>query len=267
MGEIVRAFILGVVQGVAEFLPISSSGHLVIAQEILGGHGFDLAFDVLLHVGTLVAVIVYFWRDYLEMALGVLGRGEDVARQRRLVGLLIVATGVTGAIGLAGNDFFESLFESPAWVGVFLLVTATFLTIAERLSSKAGHDAASMSWVRAALIGAAQGMAIAPGISRSGATIAGGLGVGLDREQAARFSFLLSGPIILLAAAKTAFDLVQTPEPLPGAVALVVGFVTAAVTGYAAIAGLLAYLRKRSLYVFALYTAAAGVAVIVWQAL
>jgi undecaprenyl-diphosphatase len=148
---------------------------------------------------------------------------------------------------------------------VFLLVTSALLAVAEALGRKRLHQASAMSWRQALLVGAAQAAAIAPGISRSGATIAAGLGAGLDREKAARFSFLLSIPIILAATGMSFLDVASGSVDFPSAGVALAGFVAAAVTGYLAIAGLLAYRRSRSLYVFSVYTAALGTAVILWR--
>lgn len=263
--DLLQAFVLGVVQGAAEFLPVSSSGHLVVVPAILGWDKPLLSFDVLLHLATLVAVVTYFRHDLWVMIRAVFSKDPALSGERRLAWLIVVATIPTGLIGLAFNDFFESLFSSVISVGGFLLLTAAFLAIAERVSRKVLHDPTAMRWGHAIAIGVAQGMAIAPGISRSGATMAAGLGVGLDREQSARFSFLLSVPIIMLAGAKTGLDVLTQNEPLPGAAVCIVGFLAAAISGYAVIAGLLSWLRRRSLLVFSAYCAVAGTAVLVWQ--
>lgn len=260
-----EALILGLTQGAAEFLPISSSGHLVIVPAIFGWDKPAVAFDVLLHLATLLAVIVYFRHDLLRMIRGFFSRDPELAAERRLAWLIIIGTIPTGLIGLAFADVFESLFESVTYVGVFLLVTAAILTLSEWLSRQRTHDPADMRWWQAALIGVAQGAAIAPGISRAGATMAAGLTVGLDREQAARFSFLLSIPSILLAGVWGARSLLGGGVEMPSLGVIAIGFVAAAVSGYAAIAGLLAYLRTRPLYPFAIYVALAGIGILVWQ--
>ncbi len=266
--EFVQAVVLGVVQGVAEFLPISSSGHLVIIPAVFGWTEFagNVAFDVLLHLGTLVAVVAYFWQDLWRMLLAAFSSDPAKASDKRLAWLVVIATSVTGVIGLAFNDFFESLFERVVWVGVFLMITSVILVLAEKLTTKREHAPERMSWVQALGIGLAQGVAIMPGISRSGATISAGLAAGLDREQAARFSFLLSAPIILLASVKTAFDAFSSgANSLPGVAVSLAGFLASAVAGYLTIAWLLNYLKTRSLYPFAVYTALVGAAVVVWQ--
>jgi len=263
--EVLQAIILGMVQGVAEFLPISSSGHLRLIEEGLGWDAFGLAFDTMLHVATLMAVIVYFRQDLLGMVRSAFSRDPERAHDRKLAWLVVVATIPTGIIGLIGNDWFEG--ASLLAVGIAFLITSAFLALTERLSRKTLHDADQLKMPGAIGIGIAQGIAVMPGISRAGATMAAGLSLGLDREQAARFSFLLSGPIILLAGAKQGLDVALNSEPMPGLFVAIVGFITAALTGYAAIAGLMAYLRKHSMVAFSVYTGVLGFGVVLWQIL
>jgi undecaprenyl-diphosphatase len=264
VGEVVIAIVLGVIQGVAEFLPISSSGHLRVVQDLFGWTDeFGLAFDTLVHVATLLAVVVYFRKDLWHMLTSAFSRAPERAHDRRLAWLIVIATIPTGIIGLVGGDWFEA--APTLYVGVAFLCTSLFLTAADRLSAKSIHDPARLQWWRAVFIGVAQGVAIMPGISRAGATMAAGLGMGLDREQAARFSFLLSTPIILLAGAKQAMEVVSEGTALPGVAALVAGFLVAALTGYLAIAVLMSFIKKHSFAVFAIYTAVLGISVIVWQ--
>lgn len=261
--EVLRAVALGVVQGIAEFLPISSSGHLRLLQDGLGWSDFGLAFDTLLHVATLLAVLVYFRADIVHMVGAAFSRDDARSDDRRLAWLVVIATIPTGIIGLAGNDFFEG--APLLYVGIAFLITSATLALTDRLSRHTLHSASRLTWGRGVLVGIAQGIAVMPGISRSGATMAAGMGVGLDREQAARFSFLLSAPIILLAGAKQALDVFSGDASLPGFAASALGFLAAAVTGYIAIAGLMSFLRRHTFLPFVAYTALLGVAVIVWQ--
>ncbi len=263
MTEVLRALVLGVVQGFAEFLPISSSGHLRLLQELFGWNEFGVAFDVMLHIATLLAVAIYFRADLLNMLIAVLSKDPARSADRRLAWLVIVATIPTGLIGVLGNDWFETV--AMVYVGVAFLLTAAFLTAADRLSRLALHAADGLTFWQSVLVGVAQGVAIMPGISRSGATMSAGLGLGLDREQAARFSFLLSFPIILLAGAKKGLDVLTGQAALPPVAVSVVGFLAAAVTGYIAIAGLMRFLRKHTFLPFAVYTFVLGCAVIIWQ--
>ncbi|MDP2234554.1 MAG: undecaprenyl-diphosphate phosphatase, partial [Actinomycetota bacterium] len=234
--EILQAVLLGIIQGISEFLPISSSGHLRVFQELFGlTDEFGLVFDTWLHVATLAAVVVYFRTDLFNMVRSAFSSDPERSGDKRLAWLVVVATIPTGLIGLAGGDFFET--ADILYVGIAFLITATALTLADLLSRRSVHEASRLGWGRAILVGVAQGIAVMPGISRAGATMAAGLGLGLDREQAARFSFLLSGPIILLAGARQGVDIILTGESGPELASILVGSAAAAITGYFAIAG------------------------------
>lgn len=268
---ILQALVLGIVQGATEFIPISSSAHLVLVPWLLGwafnSRAEEVAFDVLLHWGTLLAVVLYFWRD-LVVLIGAAVRGLVRGRpletpEARLAWLIVLATIPAAILGAAFKDFFESVFSAPATVAALLLVTGLILAISERLtqhraSARLVRPWHSLTWLDALAVGVAQAVSILPGISRSGATIAAGLGRGLEREAAARFSFLLSIPIIFGAGLVSFRDLAKTGRmELPVAV-LIAGFVGAAIIGYISIAALLAYLRRQSLYIFAVYCWAVG---------
>ncbi len=175
-----QAIVLGIVQGLTEFLPVSSSGHLVLVPSVLGWDDPGLAFDILLHAATLLAVFVYFRRDLTRMLLALFSHDADLASDRRSAWLVIVATIPTVSVALLFDETFERLFMAPGPVGAFLCVTAVALAASERLSRRTRHESSSLSFGQALLIGLAQGAAILPGISRSGATIAAGLGAGLD---------------------------------------------------------------------------------------
>ncbi|MDP2181935.1 MAG: undecaprenyl-diphosphatase UppP [Actinomycetota bacterium] len=261
--EVLQATILGVVQGLAEFLPISSSGHLKLIHEGLGWSDFGLAYDTFLHVATLLAVAVYFRSDLVRMARSAFSSEPTRADDRRLAWLVVAATVPTGVIGLVGNGWFED--ASLLWIGVAFLLTSVVLIAADRLSRSVAPPAERLGWGRGLLVGVAQGLAIMPGLSRSGATMSAGMALGLDREQAARFSFLLSVPIILLAAVKQGIDVLGDAQTLPSLPAVLAGFIAAALTGYVAIALLMRLLRNHTFLPFAVYTALLGSAVIVWQ--
>jgi undecaprenyl-diphosphatase len=266
-----ESFILGLVQGVTEFLPVSSSAHLVLVPELFNIPAPGVAFDVLLHVATLVAVVGYFIGDVIKMitALFMPKRMSkaDVRYWRRLFFWLVVGSVPAAIIGLALNDFFESLFSSTAAVGIFMVVTSVLLVgsdlvvlRANRLK-KQGASLGQMGWVDAVVIGLYQALAIAPGLSRSGSTISAGIFLGFDRETAARFAFLLSIPAILGAFLFKLPDL--GGESGPGGVALLVGFVAAAISGFLAVRFMMRYLKKHRLWGFAVYTLLVGVFVIV----
>ena len=187
------------VQGLTEFFPISSSGHLVFFQSLLGLEEAPIFFDVMLHLGTLLAVVVFFWMDIRKIIEGIrstLRRKEDNQEGAKLFLWIILATIPTGLMGILFKDLFESFFSKPKLVGGMLILTGLALWLT-RWAKKEGKPLGRMGWFDAILIGVAQGIAIIPGISRSGATISMGLFCGLDRELAGKFSFLLSIPAIL----------------------------------------------------------------------
>ena len=253
-----RAIVLGAVQGLTEFVPVSSSAHLILLPFLLGWQVPSLAFDVAVHVGTVLAVVAYFWRDLWQVAVGVLRwvagsrREEDVARAR-LGGLLIVGSIPAALAGILLEELFEDLFKRPTFAAGALLGTAALLVLAEavyrRSNADGRRDVGSISVLDALAIGAMQALAITPGISRSGATITAGMLRGLSREAAARFSFLLSIPAIAGAALVAVPDFPAGTDPGP----VIAATAVAAVTGFAAVAFLLRYLRTRTMHPFAVY--------------
>lgn len=260
---LIHAILLGLLQGATEFLPVSSSGHLVLVPWLLGWPIPGLPFDAMVHWGTLVAVVGYFWRDWWALLRGAARglRARSLADpDARLLALLILATVPGAAAGALLEDFFEGMFARPVAAAAFLLTTAGLLSAAElghRLSSPS-RPLRALSWADALTVGLAQAFAILPGISRSGATIAAGMGRGLGREDAARFSFLLAAPIIFGAGAMQLLKLAHAGNLAAEAPFLAVGFLTALASGLAAIHFLLAYVRRRPLYPFALYCALLG---------
>ncbi len=259
--SLIHALLLGLLQGATEFLPVSSSGHLVLVPWFLGWPAPGLAYDALVHWGTAVAVVGYFWQDWaalLTAAWRALRRRSLADPQARLFALLILGTVPGALIGWLLEDFFEGMFGRPAAASAFLLVTAAVLALSERLSTR-GRGTEDLSWSDALVVGLAQAAAILPGLSRSGMTIAAGMGRGLRRESAARFSFLLSTPIILGAGLLQVWDLVQAGELMAQVPVLAVGFLSALVSGLACIHYLLRYLQRHPLYPFALYCAGLGI--------
>ncbi len=258
--DIIQAIILGIVQGATEFIPVSSSGHLVLVPWLLGWAGPGLVFDTVVHWGTLVAVLAYFWRDWWKIItawLRGLLRWDWSDPNARLMWLIVVGTIPAAVIGYVLQDFFEALFGKPLWVSVFMLVTAGLLATSERLGSRT-RALGDLGLADGLVIGLGQAAAIAPGISRSGSTIAAGLFRGVERAAAARLSFLLSTPIILGAGLFKLMDLFSMPEPLAQIPALLVGFLAAALSGYLCIRFLLRYLQRGKLYPFAIYCAIVG---------
>jgi undecaprenyl-diphosphatase len=270
---LIQSFLLGIVQGLTEFLPISSSAHLVLVPYIFGWKipaQEAFIFDVLVQDGTLLAVIVYFrkdlWRIITAFISGLIRRQPFADPNARLGWYLILATIPAGIFGVTIKKTVEAAFSDPIATAILLLFTGLFLFLAERFSRRS-RVMETLNWKDALWIGVAQAVSIFPGISRSGATISGGLTRNLDRLSAGRFAFLMSVPIMLAAGLLASLDLVSTPL-VDGFLPLVlVGFLTAAVVGYFAIHWLLGFLTRRPLYVFSLYCALLGLGVLIFSLL
>ena len=264
--SIFQAIFLGFLQGLTEFLPVSSSGHLVLAQKIMGISEPTLLFDTLLHVGTLVAVLVVLWKDVWALLK------QPV---QRLTGFIILGTIPTVIIALLFEKTIEEAFSSGAFLGMGFLLTTVLLLVAEKLSErrKIGRAESEMKYTDALLIGTLQGVAIFPAVSRSGSTIAGALGVGLNREFAARFSFLMAIPAILGALVLQLQDLISAmnahdTEALFGGTglpAIMAGTVSAALVGIFAVRFMLAIIKNKNLKGFALYTGILGLLILADQ--
>lgn len=260
--SILEAVVLGAVQGLTEFIPISSSGHLVITPALFGWDHPGLAFDVLLHTASLLALFVYFSGDLLDLGRGLV-RGDEGSR--RLALLLIIGTVPAGLAGVLAGDYFEGTFEDPRGAALQLLITAAILVAAELVLRYHEHRLAAegrplrtipvLTAGDAAAIGIAQAVAIWPGISRSGATIGCGLALSMARDESARFSFLLAIPALVGA---TLLEVPGLGTGSLGAGAAAAGFLASMVTSYAAIAGLIRFLKTRTLYPFAVYCLVAG---------
>lgn len=256
---IVQALLLGIIQGLTEFLPISSSGHLVLVQHLLGLHEAELSFDVSVHVGTLAAVVLYFRQDILAILIGLArslrssSRRQEDRTYARLAGLIVLGSIPTAAIGLALHGVADRLFASPLITGAMLLITGAllFATRPGRVPRGTGRSLPLLTPKDALIMGLVQGMAVMPGISRSGSTIAMGILTGIGHETAARFSFLLSIPAVAGAALLVLRDAVQMGSiHLP---TCLLGGVTALVVGYAALALLVFLVQKGRLFLFAPY--------------
>lgn len=258
-----EAVVLGAVQGLTEFIPISSSGHLVLVPAALGWAERDLAFDVLLHAASLVALFIYFSGDLIDLVRGVF---QGNAQSRRLAVLLAIGTIPAGLAGLFLEDYFEGTFEDPKASAIQLVITAAILIGAELVLRFHQHRTASegsklreiddMRAPDAVAVGVAQAVSIFPGISRSGSTIAAGLALGINRDAAARFGFLLAIPALLGA---TILKLPDLGGGSLGVGAGIAGFVSSLVFSYGAIWGLIRYLRRNTLYPFAAYCVIAGI--------
>jgi undecaprenyl-diphosphatase len=256
-----QAILLGAVQGLTEFLPVSSSGHLVLFQKIFGISEPTMFFDTLVHGGTLLAVFVVLRRDIWAILRRLI---------QPLTGYLILGTIPAVIVALAFSDAIEGAFQSGAFLGFAFLITSLILACAEILAKrvKVLKGKAEMNWLDALIIGVLQAIAIIPGVSRSGSTLSASLARGLDRDFAARFSFLLSIPAILGALLLQIKDLAGSAGPagtIPatvGPLPLLAGTLTAAVVGFFAIKFMLKIVRERSLWGFAAYTGALGLLVL-----
>lgn len=299
---ILQAVLLGIIQGATEFIPVSSSAHLVLVPWLLKWPNPGLAFDTVLHLGTLLAVLAVFWRDFYTLASawvrGMAGmvaglhpepgfylgqskssrscflemlrcaqhdvrlgfaENETDAAQVRLAWWILLGTIPAALVGALWEEQFEALFHSPAHVSALLFVTGLWLMLAERFGNKS-RVVEDLRWWQPLLIGMAQGWAIAPGISRSGATIGAGLLLGLQREAATRFSFLLATPIIFGAGVLQVKRLLASPNLDTALLPLTLGFWGAFFSGYACIRFLLDFVKKRGMQVFAVYCFLAGFA-------
>jgi len=269
--ELWQAALLGVVQGLTEFLPVSSTGHLILVPAILGWRGGivdSLKFDVALHLGTLIALLAVFWRDWLELieaALASLARRSLADAHARLAWLIVLGT-IPGAMaGALLQKQVETTLRSPLVIGAAMVLVALVLALLDRLGPQTRNEY-SLGPVGALAIGIGQAVALIPGVSRSGSTIATGLGLGLTRPSAARFSFLLSTPIIAGALAKEGLDVARQGLGADERLVFAVGIVAAGISGYLCIRFLLAYLRRHSLMPFVIYRIVAGGAVLLLAA-
>lgn len=259
--DVVEAIILGIIQGATEFLPISSSGHLLLIPSLFNLSEPSLNGIAIAHLGTLVAVIIYFRRDLWAIIravlIGMRKRELTSSVEARLGWYIAVGSIPAVFFGLLFSDSLNKIFENPTTAAFLLIGTGIILIIGEQLVT--GDKAiAKMTWTDAVIIGLAQVLALLPGISRSGVTITAGLGRHLDRSTAARYSFLLGVPAIAGAGLLAVVDVVQSGAAADQAVELLITFAVAAFVGYACIRFLMNWLRSRSLYLFAAYCIAFG---------
>lgn len=269
---LIDAIILGVLQGLTEFLPVSSSGHLVLGQEVLGVlHGENITFEVFVHFGTLLSIVVIFYKDIAEvfrsLLKGIINPSEIGSLIKndshfRLAFLIVFATIPAGVVGIVGKSGIEQAFTSVTFVGVMLLITGTVLFITKFAKPRSDKE---VGWLSAFIIGCAQAFAILPGISRAGMTISSGLFLGVSREQAARFSFLLAIPAIFGATLLETFEL--SAEPIDGSfiLVLIVGSIAAFVSGYIAIKTIFFVLKKDKFSYFSFYCLAVGLIVVIFS--
>lgn len=253
---LMEALVLGIIQGLGEFLPISSSAHLVLVPWALGWNYAGLTFDVALHIGTLISVVAFFWKDWYKLIISALNRRGN--KEAALFWYLVLGTIPGGAIGYLFEKQAETVLRTPLLIGIMLIIMGIILYLVDR-RAKSIKRIESISLLDSLLIGLSQALAIIPGVSRSGITMTTGRALGLTRESAARFSFLLSTPIIVGA------GLFKIKDLAPGDLnaAFLTGVVSSAVVGFIAIGFLLRYLSERSFAVFAWYRFVVGFGVIV----
>jgi len=271
MLDILSAIILGAVQGLSEFLLISSSGHLALIPHLLGVET-GLAFDTVLHIGTLIAIFTFFWKDIINLIKGFIlsiidlsegidkfKEGLNTIPEKRFAWLIIIGTIPTGIIGILFKDAVETVLRGTIFIGFFLIVTGIILYYSERHSS-GNITAKDMSFKKAAIVGICQGLAVLPGISRSGSTIASGLCLGLEREYAARYSFLLSVPAVIAAGVLQIKDIANIDASMT---VLLAGFLSSVIFGYLAIKLLMKMIKGWSLDIFAYYCWIVGILTLV----
>jgi undecaprenyl-diphosphatase len=261
-----QVIVLAIVQGLTEFLPISSTAHLYLTSWLLGWQAESLTFDIALHIGTLAAVLIYFAKDWMQIVAQGLGMGygrdAELKLNRAMLWLLAIATVPVGLAGLAFNKMAESEWRNPFVIGGMLIAVGVLMWFGERMG-KRQRDLATVNAADATTIGLAQALAVVPGTSRSGITITTGLFRNLDREAAARFSFLLSTPAIAAAAAKKLWDLhKEGGVPHDMRLPLVLGIAVSAVVGIVVIAFFLRYLKRNTLTPFVYYRIIFGIIVL-----
>ena len=265
---IFQAIVFGVVQGLTEFLPISSTAHLILLPWAAGWPDPGLSFDVALHLGTLVALLIYFWTDWMSLitsALGIL-RGRTKSPDARMAMMIVVATIPGAAAGALFEHKVEDALRAPQVIALMLIALALVLVVAELIGRKK-KNLEEISWRDAITVGVSQALAIVPGVSRSGVTISAGLFAGMKRETAARFSFYLSTPLIAGAVAKKSLDVLKEGATVERLTPFVVGILVSGIVGYLAIAFMLRYLQTRTTYLFVYYRIVLGIAVLlaIWS--
>jgi len=268
-----QAVVLGLVQGLTEFIPISSSAHLIIVPWLLGWPDPGLTFDVALHLGTLAALLAYFWGDWVSLLSGTFASRQGLAgrsrvrhQSQRLLWFILIGSVPGGIAGVLGDRYIERFFHQPSsphqatpmLVIAGLMAALGLVLWAGERYARHRRLLADLTWKDTVLIGLAQALALLPGVSRSGSTITAGLLLGLRREAAARFSFLLATPIVAGAGLKKLLDVVRDGSSAPPGLATAVGFLVAAASGYLCIKYLLLYLQRRTTHIFVCYRLALG---------
>lgn len=254
--SLLEAIIYGIVQGLGEFLPISSTAHITLAPWLFGWKDPGLAFDIALHMGTLVAVVIFFWKDWIRLIKA--GLTDVKSTDGKLFWYIVLACVPGGIFGVLFEDYIETTFRNPLMIGIMLIVMGFVLYVADKYS-KSEVVLKDIGLKRSFLIGVSQALAMLPGVSRSGITMAAGRALEVKREDAARFTFLLSTPFIFLSGVYKAKDLLSVSvEPLP----FIVAIATSGIVGAISIKFLLSYLKRNGFGIFAVYRLILGVVVI-----
>lgn len=266
--SILSSILLGIVQGLTEFIPVSSSGHLVIFHDILNWQTADnIAFDVFLHWGTLLALILFFYKDiilYLKAFLKSLIRWElKTDLDQRVSWYILISMAPAAIVGYFFEDIIENFFRNFLSVAIWLILVGLLFLAVEKIGKKR-LDLSALNWQKSLLLGVAQALALIPGVSRSGITISSALALNFNREVAARFSFIMSIPIIFAAGVKKAIDISVLAISSQEILSYVLGFFTAALFGYLAIKFLMNYFKNHSLAIFAYYRIILGSALLVY---
>ncbi|OYT58371.1 undecaprenyl-diphosphatase [Euryarchaeota archaeon ex4484_178] len=264
--DLLLAILLGILQGVTEWLPISSSGHLVLFQHIFG-EANDVVYDIMVHGGTLLAVIVFFWKDFIMLLRNFVLTFADLPRlkgnaffkdaERRLTWYILLATLPIVVVGILLQDYIDVIFNSLTVVGIGFIITGIWLLSTSKMRGKEKADLK-----KSILIGLAQSLAIFPGVSRSGSTIATGMLLKMEKEKAARFSFLLSIPAI---GGAFVYKILKTPLANVFTIANIAGFFTAFIVGILTIKFLLYVIKRGRFYAFGFYTICLGILVLLYQ--
>lgn len=276
--DMIQAVINAVVQGLTEFLPVSSSGHLVLASSLykvatgkalVSGGSEEIFLDIMLHLGTLIAVLIYFKSDLKNLFFAFsdsLRNGTLKTNEEAKIPLyIVVATMATIVVVLPFKDYFEADMQRPAIVGIQIMITGILIYATEFLSAKIVNKTSNIGWIKSILIGIAQGIAVSPGISRSGSTIATGLALGLDRITCARFSFLMSIPAILMGVAADSIRVIQSGEYVGfNWSAITIGTVISGIVGYYCIKYFILFISKNRLDGFALYCLLIGLGMFIY---
>jgi undecaprenyl-diphosphatase len=268
MMDILNSITLGIVQGITEFLPISSSGHLIIAREVLGIQvSYGLAYDAILQLATTLAVLIYFWKDikkYTTTFLRIVTKKSVESSDKVMLFAIIIGTIPSVILGFLLEDSMESVFRNTQLVALMLIAGSFIMLLAEKMSKRYKQHHNKLTIKRGFIIGLYQALALIPGMSRSGMTISGGLFNGLNREYSARFSFLLAFPILLGSGFKKLFDLSSEQILSTISLDLFVGFLTSFVVGFCVIGFLLKFLRNNSMKVFIVYRIILAVVILIF---